>query len=73
MNETVADQARTLSSGTIATLTGITNMRTLDTIQWMFVQYVEKWEAAKPGHFYKWQDAWRPFWEETIAYSLDDK
>ncbi len=50
--------ARTLSSGTIATLTGLNKYSDLDKVQGAFVDFVEE---SGPGKFPNWQAAWRAF------------
>ena len=57
MKETVVDQARTLSSGTIAGLAHETRYQAIDLIQWGFVQYCERYQ----GRYTVWQEAWSDY------------
>ena len=54
----LAQEAATLSSGTIATLTGERDYTILDTIQAEFVKFCEKMEGIP---FESWQHAWKAF------------
>ena len=52
-------QARSLSSGTLATLTGLCRYEDIDAIRLHFVEHCEKW--VKMGIFdleSTWQEAW---------------
>lgn len=57
MLEPVAVQARQLSSGTIATLTGEKLYTIIDEIRQLFVEFCE----TLPYPCDKWQDAWARF------------
>ena len=55
--QTVAEQARTLSSGTIASIAHETRYQAIDMIQWGFVQYCERY----PDRYTVWQEAWSDY------------
>lgn len=57
MNRNVAIDARQLSSGTIATLTGIRRYDQIDQIRYAFMQFVERAERT----YETWEDAWLDF------------
>lgn len=55
--ETVVQQARTLSSGTIATLIGNSSYDAIDIIRGDFVRFCKVFS----GYFNTWQDAWKSY------------
>ncbi len=57
--------ARTLSDGTLATLTGLNRYDQLGAIQLAFVQFCQ----AHP-EFVRWQDAWQEFAKTTPGVNL---
>jgi len=57
MNESLLQQARTLSSGTIAGLSGETRYQAIDIIQWGFVQYCERFQ----DRYVTWHEAWSDY------------
>lgn len=63
MPESVVFQIRTVSDGTLATVTGETKYDVLDAIRndWML------WYLERPGLFGCWQDAWTAY-AESSAY-----
>ena len=63
--ETLIEQARRLSSGTIATLTGSTCYDDIEQTQARFVEFCQDWQPME--QFKTWQEAWRVF-----AESLED-
>jgi hypothetical protein len=65
MLEPVAVQARRLSSGTIASLTGETKYVVIDEIRDLFTEFCE----SLPYPCDKWQDAWERF-EFRLPYLL---
>lgn len=65
MLEPVTVQARQLSSGTIASLTGETKYAVIDEIRVLFVEFCES--LSYPCD--KWQDAWARF-EFRLPYLL---
>lgn len=56
-NNITALDARLISSGTIATLTGFTRYDRIDLVQHSFVRYCE--DTGARG---RWQDHWTGFW-----------
>lgn len=60
--ETALDQARTLASGTIATLTGLERYEDIDATRARFVAFVA--DENPPDAFTCWQDAWDAFTEK---------
>lgn len=65
MRNTILEDARQLSSGTIAGLIGSTRYEDIDREQTAFVAFV----ANRSGRFETWQDAWEAFrgWREIVA------
>ena len=64
MLETPVEQARRLSSGTIATLTGETRYDKIEAIQQDFVKHVEAWvEVGLVGPKAVWQSLWKLYKE----------
>jgi len=59
MNEKVIMQAQTLSSGTMAVLTGFHKYDILDKIRWNFVEYV----VNSMNEYKNWQEAWNSFYD----------
>ena len=61
-NSEILQQILTMSSGTIATLTGYKDYRTIDEIVYDFMMYVdtETIEGKAPS-FKSWRDAWAAF------------
>lgn len=55
------DQARTLASGTIATLTGLSRYEDIEEVQARFVAFIA--DDNPPDRFTCWQDAWDAFTE----------
>jgi len=55
--DTVQNQARTLSSGTLATLTGLKRYDQLDAVQAEFVAFTDE----NSDEFTCWQDAWEAY------------
>ena len=53
----VTQQARYLSSGTLATLTGLSKYSDLNLVYVDFVEFCEENES----HFNNWQSAWREY------------
>jgi hypothetical protein len=58
----VRRDAASLSSGTLATLTGRRTYAELDVIQAEFIAFVER----HPGQYETWATAWRAFWENGL-------
>ena len=58
--QTLANDARILSSGTIANLTGLRQYDDIDQVQARFVQFT----IDHPADYETWQDAWADFWRE---------
>lgn len=58
--ETLVEQARRLSSGTIATLTNEKRYVVIDAIRADFVAFCQ---MLKPGSADTWQKAWGWFWQ----------
>jgi len=56
----VTDDARVLSSGTIANLTGLRHYDDIDQVQARFVQFT----IEHPAGYETWQDAWAAFWQK---------
>lgn len=65
MLEPVAVQARQLSSGTIATMTGETKYTVIDEIRALFVEFCE----TLPSGYDTWYQAWARF-EFRLPYLL---
>lgn len=65
MLEPVATQARQLSSGTIATMTGETKYVVIDEIRALFVEFCE----TLPSGYDTWYKAWASF-EFRLPYLL---
>lgn len=59
--ETALDQALTLASGTIATLTGLDRYEDIEEVQARFVAFIA--DENPPDAFECWQDAWDAFTE----------
>ena len=57
MNESLVQQARTLSSGTIAGLAHETRYQAIDLIQWGFVRFCERY----PDRYSTWHGAWSDY------------
>jgi hypothetical protein len=53
----VITDARQLSSGTMADLTGLSRYDQVDPVQFEFVEFCEE----TPGRWQNWQEAWRSF------------
>lgn len=64
----LATQARLLSSGTLATLTGFSEYEKLDLIQTLFIDYC----LANLAEFSTWQAAWSRFIERSEYHRLLD-
>lgn len=62
--ETLVQQARTISSGTIATLTGRTRYTEIEAVQGVFVEFCESLESPPA----RWQDAWELFNDATATH-----
>lgn len=60
--ESALDQARTLASGTIATLTGLNRYEDIEEVQAQFVDWIA--DDNPPDAFECWQDAWDAFHRE---------
>jgi len=56
MNETLLTQVRTISSGTLATLTNEHNYTTLEQIRDLFWQY-----CKSLPQYWTWQEAWESY------------
>lgn len=59
-HETIKRDAASLSSGTLATLTGKRSFAELEAIQAEFLAFVEQ----HPGQYVTWVTAWRDFREK---------
>jgi hypothetical protein len=60
--DSALDQARTLSSGTIASLTGLDRYKDIDAMRRLFVDWIA--DENPPNAFTCWQDAWDAFTEK---------
>lgn len=60
--DTLIHQAATLSSGTIASVSGLTHYTVIDEVQRRFVGFCED-----HPHFARWQDAWTEFAGEEVT------
>lgn len=56
--ESLTQQARSLSSGTLATLTGENTYSQIETIQNDFTEFCEE----NSRYYGTWQEAWPKFW-----------
>ncbi len=61
-------QDAVLSSGTLATLTGITHTAILDNIQAVFLE----WFKGREDRFERWQEAWEAFVEDQAVDFLTE-
>lgn len=62
--ESIIEQARRLSSGTLASLTSKTSYATLDAIRVEFIEFCEE------TTFRTWQPAWRAYWSAKTGVPL---
>lgn len=60
--DSALDQARTLASGTIASLTGPDRYEDIDEVRERFVAFIA--DENPPDAFECWQDAWDAFTEK---------
>lgn len=67
IKETLIQDVRGLSSGTLANLTGYTRYSDLERIQNAFVEWCAGFHADYPGGFDTWQQAWHAFWPTMKA------
>ncbi len=67
--EPVGSQARSLASGTLATLTGLSRYDQIDPVRAAFIRFVDEAEDRTPGTYRAWPDAWLAF-KSSPAYPL---
>lgn len=68
-NQEILSDARSLSSGTIATITGNKKYEDIDKTQGQFVNFIQKSDKK----YNNWQEAWKDFDSQKIAQRIGGK